>query len=178
MNLIALDKNGLILYREKQVTPNAAMYLGYNVALQPGFTLRSFFEMLRRNPPLANLNPFLPSFIDQYTQCPPADCRLGGVEHLELMRTIEMVGFPGKPQINVFVTLHGIGDGGDFDIRPFWIDSLLDLPLALGKLKHIVFGDKMDAFKAETVFNLFEVIDGIAWQLSFHNLPKECKISF
>lgn len=178
MDLITLHTDGSIRYRNSDVAANPIMFLGYTVALAPGYTLRSFFEMLRAHAALTGLNPFLPSFTEQYAKCPPADCRLGGVDYLEMMRTIEMVGFPGEPQINVFVTLHGIGPDGDVDIRPFWIDSLLDLPLVLGKLKHVVFGDKMDAFRFETVFNLFEVIDGIAWQLSFHNLPRECKVRF
>jgi hypothetical protein len=54
--------------------------------------------------------------------------------------------------------------------------SLLDLPFKLGKLKHIVFGDRVDIFEFETVYTLFEFIDGIAWQLGFHVTPEQCEL--
>ena len=56
------------------------------------------------------------------------------------------------------------------------LDSLLDLPLKLGKLKHIVFGDRVDIFEFDTVYTLFEFIDGIAWQLGFHAAPEQCEL--
>ena len=50
------------------------------------------------------------------------------------------------------------------------------MPLRLGLLKHVVFGDRVDVFSFETVYTLFEFIDSIAWELSFHGTPRECKI--
>jgi hypothetical protein len=50
------------------------------------------------------------------------------------------------------------------------------MPLRLGKLKHVVFGDKIDVFEFETVFSLFEFIDGVAWELSFHGAPEACEL--
>ena len=50
------------------------------------------------------------------------------------------------------------------------------MPLKLGMLKHIIFGDKVDVFEFDTVFSLFEFIDGIVWELSFHGTPKECAL--
>jgi hypothetical protein len=34
----------------------------------------------------------------------------------------------------------------------------------------------MDVFEFETVFTLFEFIDGIAWELSFHGTPDACDL--
>jgi hypothetical protein len=48
--------------------------------------------------------------------------------------------------------------------------------MKLGRLKHIVFGDKMDMFEFDTVYTLFEFIDGVAWALSFHGTATECQI--
>mgnify|MGYP001070394922 CR=1 FL=1 len=56
------------------------------------------------------------------------------------------------------------------------LPCLLDMPLRLGKLRHVIFGDRVDLFEFDTVFNLFELIDGIAWELSFQNLPQTCDI--
>ncbi len=63
--------------------------------------------------------------------------------------------------------------GQDFhEIKDFPLESLLDMPLRLGKLKHIVFGDKVDLFEFDTVFTLFELIDAISMgaQLSWYTL--------
>ncbi|MGD8258472.1 MAG: hypothetical protein PVH56_12955, partial [Desulfobacterales bacterium] len=62
------------------------------------------------------------------------------------------------------------------ELKSFHMQSLLDIPLKLGMLKHIVFGDKVDVFEFDTVFSLFEFIDGIIWELSFHGTPKECAL--
>lgn len=177
MTPITLRSDGIIEYRQRQLTDAPTVYLGYPVSLGPDYTLRCFFRLLSANPSLAGLNPFLPSFVDQYRQCRESGCRVDGVGSLALNRTVEMIGFPGTPQINLFVTLCGVAAGEPVDIRPFWLDLLLDVPLVLGKLKHVVFGDNIETFEFETVFNLFEVIDGIAWQLSFHNMPAECRIA-
>jgi len=62
------------------------------------------------------------------------------------------------------------------EIKSFHLESILDMPLKLGVLKHIVFGDKVDVFEFDTVFNLFDFIEGIIWELSFQGNPKECAI--
>jgi hypothetical protein len=56
------------------------------------------------------------------------------------------------------------------------LENLLDLPVKLGRLKHVIFGDRVDIFEFDTVYTLFEFIDGIAWELSFHGTPKQCEI--
>jgi hypothetical protein len=56
------------------------------------------------------------------------------------------------------------------------LENLLDIKIKLGKLKHIVFGDQVDIFEFDTVYTLFEFIDGVAWALSFHGTPKQCEI--
>ena len=49
-------------------------------------------------------------------------------------------------------------------------------PVRLGSLRHVVFGDSVDVFEFDTVFTLFEFIDGIAWELSFQNTPITCEL--
>ena len=61
-------------------------------------------------------------------------------------------------------------------IRDFKLAHVLDLPLRLGNLRHIIFGDQVDALEFDTVFNLFEFIDSIIWDLSFHGTLMECEI--
>ena len=87
-----------------------------------------------------------------------------------------MTGYPGNPGMQIYVSFQGRSGRDQGDIKSFWLEHLLDLPLVLGQLKHRVFGDELDSFYFDTAFNLFELIDGICWQLSFHNLPDQCRI--
>ena len=178
MNTIALHPDGSLAHRGKPLSGEPFMYLGFQIVLEPGYTLRSFFQMLDRYPELAKLNPFCASFLAHYQNCPKQGCNNDGIGYLELLRTVEMVGYPGNPSMQIFVSLEGKFGQDMCDIKPFWLEQLLDLPLRLGRLKHRVFGDKMDTFDFETGFNFFELIDGICWQLSFHNSPEQCRVTF
>jgi hypothetical protein len=178
MNSIALHPDGNCSQRGKPPAAGLLPYLGYKVVLEPDYTLRSFFRMLTRFPVLSQLNPFGASFLAHCQKCPQQDCRIDVIDHLELSRMVEMVGYPGTPNMQIYVCLEGRLGDEVCDIKAYWLEQLLDMPLKLGCLKHRVFGDKMDTFDFETGFNLFEVIDGICWQLSFHNLPEQCRIAF
>jgi hypothetical protein len=177
MNTIALKIDGTLTYRDKPVVNEPLPYLGFHVVLEPGYTLRSFFRLLEHYSDLARLNPFSESFVANYQTCPETGCRCDSVGHLELTRTVEMIGYPGNPSMQLFVNLEGRNADQTCDIKPYWLERLLDLPLRLGGLKHCVFGDQMDTFDFETGFTLFELIDAICWQLSFHNLPEQCRIN-
>ncbi len=55
-------------------------------------------------------------------------------------------------------------------------DMLLGTQVRLGKLRHVIFGDQVDVFEFDTVFTLFELVEGIGWELGFHGTPRECQI--
>jgi hypothetical protein len=178
MNPIVLQPDGNLLYGEVPLAGDPLTYLGFRVVLDQECCLRSFFRMLERYPVFIQLNPFSPSYVSSFKDCPSSGCRFEADAHLELLRTVEMTGFPGDPGMNIFICFEGFSGGERCDIRPFLLEQLLDLPLTLGGLKHRVFGDRMDEFDFDTAFNLFELIDGICWQLSFHNLPETCRVDF
>jgi len=177
MNQVCLSKNGDIERDCRPIESDPLSYLGFKAVLEEDYTLRSFFRMLECHDALARLNPFLPVFVDQFRSCHDSRCRVDDVDHIELGKTVEMIGFPGDPGLEVYVTLTGRKGSESVEIKTYWIESLLDMPVKLGRLTHIIFGDQVDTFEYDTVFNLFEFIDGIAWQLSFHNMPAECRIS-
>jgi hypothetical protein len=87
-----------------------------------------------------------------------------------------MIGFPGQPRLEIYVTLYGLAGDEPLELKTFQVESLLDIPMRLGGLKHIVFGDTVNVFRFQTVLCLFEFIEGIAWQLSFHGTPRECAL--
>lgn len=178
MNIIDLGKDGRMHYRRQPITAAPLMYLGFRIALASGYSLRSFFLMLETHTALAGLNPFIPAFLEQYRRLPPAGCGCAAIDHLVLSRTVEMTGYPGEPGMQLYVCLDGRNADNIIPIKSYWLENLADIPLKLGKLNHRVFGDKLDVFSFDTVFNLFEFIDGICWELSFHNFPAECRIDF
>ena len=176
MNLITLKNDGSFVENNKAVESDPLMFLSYQVDLGEGYTLRSFFQMFEKYALFAKLNSFLPDCLQQYMASPKRDCTSPEIDYLEFHKTVEMIGFPGEPRLEIFNTLCGVRGKDICELKSFHMQSLLDMPLKLGMLKHIVFGDKVDVFEFDTVFSLFEFIDGIVWELSFHGTPKECAL--
>ena len=108
-------------------------------------------------------------------ECPEQGCDSEFIDHLEFSKTVEMIGFPEK-RLEIYSSIRGITRNEATEIRSLQLASLLDMHLKLGKLKHVVFGDRVDIFEFDTVFTLFEFIDGITWELSFHVTPEKCEL--
>ena len=176
MNIITLIPGGKMIQDRNAVNDDPLRFLGFGVRLDEGYTLRSYFQMMETYPVLAKLNVFIPNYLEQVHKCPETGCVYDGFEHLEFSKTVEMIGYPGKPRLEIYHSLQGVS-GTDIDpLKSSSLEGLLDMPVKLGKLKHVVMGDSVDVFEFETVFNLFEYIDGIAWELSFHGTPEACEI--
>ena len=150
--------------------------LARQVELTPGYTLRGFFKMLDAYAALVHLNAFFPDLLDQFRRGPKDGCRVDGIDWLVLEKTVEMVGFPGEPRLEIYRSFSGWCEGHSVQIKDFQVDLLLDMPVRLGKLKHIIFGDQVDVFEFDTVFTLFEFVEGIGWELGFHGTPRECHL--
>jgi len=176
MNTVTLKNNGALFCDGKPVSDEPLMCLGMQIALDDGVTLRSVFRMIKQYPLLARLNAFFPTYIEQYRDAPSDGCTSDDFTHVEFSKTVEMIGFPGEPRLEIYNALKGEGDGAACEIRNYELENLLDMPLHLGKLRHIVFGDKVDQFEFGTVFTLFEFIDGIVWELSFHGTLRACAL--
>jgi hypothetical protein len=175
MNAVTLKSNGTIDHDRKSVRSNILSFLSSQIKLEDGYTLRSFFKMLDQYGLLVDLNTFFPTYIEQYRNCPGQGCAAGATDHLEFSKTIEMIGFPEK-RLEMYNSFSGVYGNEAFEIRSMQLDQLLDIPLKLGRLKHVIFGDPVDVFEFDTVFTLFEFIEGIAWQLSFHVTPTQCEL--
>jgi hypothetical protein len=175
MNTIALKQDGSILLNGKTVATELLKVLGFRVELEAGFPLRGYFEMLEKHSLLMELNDFFPVYREEFRDCPQNGCCFNGIDYLEFSKTIEMIGFPGK-RLEIYTSLIGIYGKETCEIKSLQLENLLDLPVKLGRLKHVIFGDQVDIFEFDTVYTLFEFIDGIAWELSFHGTPKQCEI--
>jgi hypothetical protein len=176
MNTVTLMPDGAIAAENGMAVSDPLAHLGHRAVLSRDYTLRSFFRMLEMWEVLQRLNEFLPACLERYRRSPPSGCHWDQFDHLELSRTVEMIGFPGKPRLEIYVSFHGVrgGQPGELKFVPF--EHLIDMPVVLGRLKHVVFGDRVDVFEFDTVYNLFGLIDGIGWELGFQGTPLECKI--
>lgn len=177
MDEVILNAEGMLLDQGGAEEFDALHALGARVALAPGYCLRSFMRMLGRHPVLLRLNDFAPEFAAQAGSWPTSGCHPAGLERLELCRVVELIGHPGPPKLEIYHTLRGaIAGGQDMEIKGYQVEMLLDVPLVLGQLRHVVFGDRVQEFSFETVCNLFEFFEGVIWQLAFHGTPRECAL--
>ncbi|MGD2272053.1 MAG: hypothetical protein PVI06_16750, partial [Desulfobacterales bacterium] len=140
MNVVTLNKSGELVENQKSVTEDPLAFLSFRVALAEGVTLRSFFRMIEKYPVLAKLNAFFPAYLEQFQKCPKSNCVLNGFDYLEFSKTVEMMGYPGEPRLEIYHSLQ-CGSGSETsELKSSRLESLLDMPLRLGKLKHVVFG--------------------------------------
>lgn len=176
MNPIILNTDGTIENVPSGNQPALLACLARQVELAQGYTLRSFFRTLETYGALIHLNAFFPDMLDQFHRAADDGCRVDGIDRLVLEKTVEMIGFPGEPRLEIYHSVTGKGDGKSVRIREFQLDMLLDTQLHLGKLKHVIFGDQVDVFEFDTVFTLFELVEGVGWEFGFHGTPRECQI--
>jgi hypothetical protein len=176
MNIVTVQPDGSVFESHRHLSDDPLEFLGYKVEISKGVTLRSFFEMFKKYPLLSRLNPFLPTYIKHYDLCAEKGCVYPAMDYLELNKTVEMIGFPGKPRLEIYITLNGVKEKEKIDLKDIGMDSLLDMPLSLGNLKHVVMGDKVDIFEFDTVYTFFEFIDGIVWELSFLGTLTGCPL--
>ncbi len=150
--------------------------LGHAVTLEPGYSLRSFFAMLGRHGVLVRLGEFLGDALAEAGACPPEGCVTPLLGGLELQKTVRLIGFPGEPRVEILTALRGVAGGETQEIRFYDFGAILDLPLRLGRLRHEVLGDTVSVLECETAYGLFECIEGVAWELGFHHVPKNCTL--
>lgn len=173
------------------------------LVLEPDCSLRSFLLMLERYPVLQKLSGFLPAAVADMKACPLSGCNSADMSCLVLGKTMELIGFPGDVRAETYMWLRGLSGelpteaahpgvggpskvqgraplgllmGADREIRFIPLQLLLDMPLYLGGLKHVVLGDVNRHLYCESGFSLFEVVDGLAWELGFQGGSQQCSI--
>ena len=176
MDDVELQPDGLMLEKGKPITGDPLPYCSNSTTLNPGFTLRSFFLLLRRYPDLVRLNRFFPGMLERYDAWPASGCEPAGLDWLQLTRTVEMIGFPGKPRLEIYTAFHGMAGDEPLEIKSWQVEQLLDVPLVLGPLRQVVFGDRVDRAPMRSDCTLFDLLDAVVWQLAFHSTPRECAL--
>jgi hypothetical protein len=177
MDEVILTADGLLQTGNGATVSDPLRALGMRVVLGPGCTLRSFMRMLATHPDVTRLNDFAPEFAARFGRLPEGDSPPTGLARLELSRVVELIGHPAPARLEIYHSFRGVTAAGeDVEIKPWRVESLLDVPVRLGPLRHVVFGDRVDELRFETVCTLFEFLEGICWQLAFHGAPQECAL--
>ncbi len=213
METVRLSRDGRLTDRNGNPVEDVFPELPRAFALDEDCTLRSFLALLARHPSLQKLSEFLPAAVADMEKCPPSGCLDSAMPCLVIGKTMELIGFPGRPRAELYIWLRGLSaeaadggqttDGGqtaeagddgrtdepaggrpplsllmeaDREIRFIPLQFLLDTPLYLGGLKHVVLGDANRHLYCESRFTFFEVIDGLAWELGFQGGTKQCSI--
>ena len=149
--------------------------LGNPLKLESGVSLGSFCQLFKRYPSLQEVTPLTAPFVDLFSGFSgPSDPK--SPIRLELSRTIEMQGYPGEPRVHIFLTLKTLFEGEIQSIDLFSPSDLFAMPFGLGRLRHIVFGDLIHSETFATEYSLFEVLDGLMWELSFYWDKSRCGI--
>ncbi len=176
MEKVIIQTDGTLIHQGKSRDYNPLALLGCLVELETGFTLESVFKMIGLHPVFRQLNPVIEALEAILFKSKEMLYKTDEIDYLEFSKTIEVEGFPGPPSLKIYTALLGRHDQESLGLKFFQLEMLAGHELRLGKLRHIVFGDREDALTYETFYTLFELIEGISWELSFNFNPLHCSI--
>lgn len=170
MDAIRLHSDGTL----SSEAPFAGL-LRMRLELDGDVTLRSFFRLLKRNPLARELVPGLGDALAEAEACPASGCRYPGLEALRLGKRVELTGFPGTPRVEVYLAVEGVGDELP-ELRFFRLRDMLDTPLQTGTARHVLLGETATALDAETSFTVFDLLEGMGWELGFQGGSLTCNL--
>lgn len=176
MEKIIIHPDGEITKNGKKLAASVLKLLGNSIQIDEKFRLASFFMMINLYPDLKNISEILEPLLEIISKTGGSKMKTEELDSLLFYKTIEIKGFPGIPSLTFYNSLKGVFNKKTKDLKAFHLETLLDHRLKLGKLKHVVFGDREDIFQYETFYTLFELVEGIAWELSFNFNPLQCSI--
>ena len=160
MDAIRLHSDGTL----SSEAPFAGL-LRMRLELDGDVTLRSFFRLLKRNPLARELVPGLGDALAEAEACPASGCRYPGLEALRL----------GTPRVDVYLAVEGVGDELP-ELRFFRLRDMLDTPLQTGTARHVLLGETATALDAETSFTVFDLLEGMGWELGFQGGSLTCNL--
>lgn len=176
MDILTLTSEGRVLTKNKKAAKEILPLLSNTICLAPGFSLASFFEMVQHYPDLMRLSHYLEPLVKIGDTGDAQAVKSGEIQQLVFYKTIAMKGFPGTPRVEIYNSLKGVQDNKMISLKFFQIETLAAHELTLGKLEHVIFGDGQEMFTYDTCYSLFELVEGIAWDLSFCFNPIQCTL--
>ncbi|MFH1136877.1 MAG: hypothetical protein V1816_12435 [Pseudomonadota bacterium] len=176
MDSVTLKKDGAVIPDYDESGSSPLTWLGHRITLEEGYCLADFLLMLERYPDLTKLSVFFPELLERFRETWGRELPASGLEWLEFSRTVEMIGFPGPPSLEIYNSFYGLSGGLAGELKNHAFESLLVVPIRLGGVRHIVFGDRVDIYEFKTAYTFFEFLDGLAWELSIQGAPARCAL--
>lgn len=177
METLYLHPNGEITKKGRPVPSDLLQMLSSPVELASEYTLGSFFRMADTYTDLKRISTILPPLCDIAAAHPgQTGAKAPEIDSLLFYKTIEINGFPGEPNIHIYNSLKGEQDQKQISLKFFHLETLMNHDLKLGRLRHLVFGETEERFQFDTPYTLFELVEGIAWELSFNFNPLQCSV--
>ena len=174
MDGLRLSGNGELWFRQDRVRERVLNRLSNALVLDADVTLASFFRMVEGHPELLELSEMLPALMEICS--PSRSCRekTDEIEKLVFYKTIAMKGGTPRTGLEIYTSLKGVRDAEKVQLKFFQLEGLMGHRVELGQLEHVIFGDGQDLFRYDTVYTLFEFIEGVCWELSFNFNPLQC----
>ena len=89
---------------------------------------------------------------------------------------MELTGFPGTPRVDVYLAVEGVGDELP-ELRFFRLRDMLDTPVANGDGPACpARRAQPTALDAETSFTVFDLLEGMGWELGFQGGSLTCNL--
>ncbi|MEE4363901.1 MAG: hypothetical protein V2J08_08195 [Desulfotignum sp.] len=176
MDAITLMPDGWIYKKDKKMAADILPLLSNTICLEKRVTLGSFFNMVKKYPDLIRLSDYLEPLLNIAAAAGENAYPTEDIQKLVFYKTIAMKGFPGTPRVEIYNSLKGIQNEKKMLLKFFSVETLVNHELTLGKLEHVIFGDGQDMFTYDTYYSLFELVEGIAWDLSFCFNPIQCTL--
>ena len=77
--------------------------------------------------------------------------------------------------MDVYLAVEGVGDELP-ELRFFRLRAMLDTPLQAGTARHVLLGETATALDAETSFTVFDLLEGMGWELGFQGGSLTCNL--
>jgi len=171
------------------VTDDAYLYLNDNVKFEEGVTLRTLFSLIHKHIDIFKL--IFGNWIDEYTDVilngvPEKEDDEGSIDYLRVYFFIEVDDKGNELSIPAWPDFDGIGVAKTDDVvykkgdTIKWgvgyspMQNLADLPIILQEKVEVWYSKSKELKEYESNgFTLYQVIQGIVWEISFHGGPEQ-----
>lgn len=162
--------------QEKVLQPYEAICkLNYRIILNNAFTLRDYFELIKKYDTFKILDPYFNEYLEIFEICQKNNCKCNDIEHLTLEKMIDCKFHKNINDVNIDIVFNGIKKKQIIELDTYFLDQILDHKIKLGQT-HINIeeknGNSIIQKHGNGSFTLYEFIKNIIWELSFFIDPK------
>ena len=147
MKKIYLKNDGFIEENGQTVFLSDLKLLSRGIELEKGYRLKSYFMLLEKYASYREISDFSDTYIERFRMYDGGSLSVDSMDRLEFLKTVEMRGYPGKPAIDIYTRLKGLKGETFVELKFFQIENIIHMPLSLGKLRHVIFGDHQEILK-------------------------------